>query len=95
MTLIAVAGGILSLFHIAYLIGLTGTGFANYGSPTTLAAWPVLIAILLVNVVLFRLRRSPVWGGKRIALALVSLVASAFMITPILYVVFDLGRAVP
>jgi hypothetical protein len=94
-TLVAVAGGILSLFHIIYLIGLTGTGFADYGSFATLAAWPTLIAILLVNVALFSSRWSQAFGRWHLALMVISLVASAFMMAPILYVILDLGRAQP
>lgn len=93
--LIAIVGGALSLFHILYLAGLTGTGFADYGSLATLAAWPGLIVILLVNIALFRSRHSLTLARWRFALTIVSLVASAFMIAPILYVILDLGRAQP
>lgn len=91
--LIAIMGGALALLHTLYLVGLTGTGFADYGSPATIAAWPTLIAIFAVNIALFRSRRGPPLGRWRLALTIVSLMASAFMVAPILYVILDLGRA--
>ena len=93
MAVVAVVGMGLGLFHFIYLVGFMLTGFADYSSMAVLP-WLILIAVCLLNLTLFRLRKSPEHRGWRYALLLLSILSSATMIWPILYVVLGMGEAV-